>query len=59
VLAGGHNNKESAAYWSAVAVAEQLGTTLVEFPGQHVGYMTHPRVFAQRLREVLGEKAVR
>jgi pimeloyl-ACP methyl ester carboxylesterase len=58
VIASGHN-KEGAEYWSAVAVAKQLGTTIVEFPGRHVGYVTNPRTFTQRLRAVLGEKPVR
>ena len=46
--------KAGAEYWSAVAVAEQLGTTIVEFPGGHIGYVTNPRAFSQKLRGVLG-----
>ena len=41
------------AYWSAVAVAEDLGSKLVEFPGRHAGYMTNPAAFVRRLHEVL------
>lgn len=55
VIAGGASNHEDEAYWSAIAVAERLGTTLVEFPGRHVGYVTNPAVFAQRLHEVLSK----
>jgi pimeloyl-ACP methyl ester carboxylesterase len=54
VLAGGHDSRESATYRSAVAVADRLETTIVEFPGRHVGYVTNARAFAQRLHEVLG-----
>src|SRR5262249_24776861 len=55
VIAGGASSHEDETYWSAVAVAELLGTTLVEFPGRHVGYVTNPAAFAQRLHEVLSE----
>ena len=55
VIAGGANNQEDETYWSAVAVAEGLGTRLVEFPGRHIGYVTNPTAFAQRLHEVLSE----
>jgi len=58
VLAGGEQNEGSTVYRSAAAVAERLGTTVVEFPGQHVGYVTNPRTFAQRLLEVLSSKVV-
>jgi pimeloyl-ACP methyl ester carboxylesterase len=60
VLAGGcSNDNNDATYWSAIAVADRLGTTIVEFPGRHVGYVTNPKAFAQRLCEVLGEKPTR
>lgn len=53
VLAGGHDNKDDALYKSTLAVADQLGTTVVDFPGRHIGYVTDPRAFIQRLSEVL------
>lgn len=59
VLAGGCNNRETAVYQSALAVADRLGTAIVEFPGRHIGYVTNPRAFAQRLHEVLSEVPVR
>lgn len=58
VIAGGTNNQEDETYWSAVAVAEGLGTRIVEFPGRHIGYVTNPTAFAQRLHEVLSEAPV-
>jgi pimeloyl-ACP methyl ester carboxylesterase len=54
VLAGGNAGREYIGYRGATAVAERLGTTVVEFPSHHVGYMTHPKAFAERLRDVLG-----
>jgi pimeloyl-ACP methyl ester carboxylesterase len=53
VLAGGEAGREHWPYRSAVAVADLLGTTLVDFPGHHAGYVTHPRAFAARLQELL------
>ncbi|MFZ3566186.1 alpha/beta fold hydrolase [Streptomyces sp. BH097] len=35
------------------ALAERLGTTPVEFPGDHGGFTEQPKEFAERLREVL------
>lgn len=59
VLAGGHDDQKTTTYLSAVAVADRLGTKIVDFPGRHVGYVSNPRAFAQRLREVLVERPVR
>ena len=53
VLAGGSAGREYIGYRGATAVAKYLVTTIVEFPSHHVGYMTHPRAFAERLRNVL------
>jgi hypothetical protein len=33
-------------------LAKLLGTEIVEFPGGHAGFVTHPRAFATKLREV-------
>lgn len=52
VLAGGTESQDRT-YQSASAIANQLKMTLVEFPGRHVGYLTHPELFAQRLHTVL------
>lgn len=56
VLAGGSAGREYVGYRGATAVAERLGTSVVEFPSHHAGYITHPKAFAERLRTVLGEK---
>jgi pimeloyl-ACP methyl ester carboxylesterase len=55
VIAAGQSGREYVGYQNAVAMADKLGTTVVEFPGHHVGYVSHPRAFAARLQEVLGE----
>jgi pimeloyl-ACP methyl ester carboxylesterase len=54
VLAGGEAGRDYFPYLCAARLAERLGTTVVEFPGHHAGYVSQPRAFAERLREVLG-----
>jgi pimeloyl-ACP methyl ester carboxylesterase len=56
VFAGGDAQREAYPYRSAAAVADKLGMRLVEFPGGHAGYVTHPKAFASKLREVLEEQ---
>lgn len=55
VLAGG-SGREDSAYRSATSVANQLATTFVEFPGRHLGYVTHPKAFAQQVYALLSEE---
>ena len=38
---------------TAVALAGQLGTTAVDFPGDHVGFMVFPEQFGRVLHRVL------
>jgi pimeloyl-ACP methyl ester carboxylesterase len=38
----------------SVALTQALGIDLVELPGGHGGYATHPTAFAKKLRELLG-----
>ncbi len=54
VIANGSTGREYIGYHGATTVAEHLGTAVVKFPSHHVGYMTHPRAFAERLLDVLG-----
>lgn len=54
VIAGGMGKKYPA-YRSAAAIAEILGSSVVEFPGHHGGYGSHPKEFAERLAEVLAQ----
>ncbi len=56
VIAAGQSGREYLGYRNAAAVAERLETTVVEFPSHHAGYITHPKAFAGRLRDVLGEE---
>jgi pimeloyl-ACP methyl ester carboxylesterase len=53
IVAAGGSNHDSAPYRCAAALAEGLGTTLVELPGGHTGWLLRPREFAMKLGEVL------
>lgn len=54
VIAGGRAGREFAGYRNAAGWAQLLGTSIIDFPGGHVGYRSHPKAFVERLREVLG-----
>jgi len=54
VLASGSAGQAFLPSQCTVALAERLGTDVVAFPSHHTGYITHPRAFAERLREELG-----
>jgi hypothetical protein len=53
VAGGGTSSRTSFPYLCAVALAEQLGVQTVEFPGNHLGYVTHSKEFAETLQNVL------
>jgi hypothetical protein len=38
-----------------VALADRLGTTVVDFPGDHVGFVVFPEQFGRVLHQVLAE----
>jgi pimeloyl-ACP methyl ester carboxylesterase len=57
VLAGGEEAPERMPYRPNVVLAERLGKKVVDFPGKHVGYVTHPLPFATLLAEVVGSPA--
>jgi hypothetical protein len=53
VLAGGSSGQESPVFRCTQALAERLGTEVVEFPSHHAGYISYPKAFAKKLVEVL------
>ena len=57
VVARGATSKGQLANRTAVALAEQLGTTVVDFPGDHGGFMALPEQCARVLERVLIEAA--
>jgi pimeloyl-ACP methyl ester carboxylesterase len=55
VVAAGEDGRSYFPYLCAERLAACLGTDLVEFPGRHAGYVSHPRTFAERLHAVLDD----
>jgi acetyltransferase/esterase len=53
VLAGGRDSQEYFPYGPNTVLASLIDSKVVDFPGGHVGYATHPSEFALRLAEVL------
>jgi pimeloyl-ACP methyl ester carboxylesterase len=55
VVGAGTESTGQTAHRAAVALANLLGTTVVDFPGGHGGFTDHPEVFARTLHRVLTE----
>jgi len=53
VPAGGRDSHGLLLYRPAVALAERLGTEVVDFPGGHTGLSEHPAEFTEVLRGIL------
>ena len=53
VVAGGAKSKGQLAHRSAVALADRLGTPVVEFPGDHGGFVALPEQCGRVLDQVL------
>jgi predicted phage tail protein len=53
VVAAGTTSKGQLANRAAVELAAQLGTPVVEFPGDHGGFAALPEQFGQVLDQVL------
>jgi pimeloyl-ACP methyl ester carboxylesterase len=53
VVAVGDASQGQLAYRGGVAVAEQLGTEVAVFPGNHVGFVSRPAEFAETLQKML------
>jgi pimeloyl-ACP methyl ester carboxylesterase len=56
VLAGGRESRNYFPYRPNVALAERIGTTVIDFPGGHAGYRAYPAEFAAELVEVLAQE---
>ncbi len=57
VVAVGATSKGQLAHRSGVALADRLGTPVVEFPGDHGGFVALPEQCAQVLDQVLTQPA--
>jgi clorobiocin biosynthesis protein CloN7 len=55
IVGGGTTSRGEFAQRTAVALAERLGTPLVDFPGGHGGFSSDPKEFAAVIRRTLSE----
>ncbi|MEO3809384.1 alpha/beta hydrolase [Sphaerisporangium sp. B11E5] len=55
VLAGGVESRDQMPCRAGAELAARLGLPVLDFPGDHVGYIPHAGAFAERLHEVLSE----
>ncbi len=53
VVAGGTTSKGEFPQRTAVALAERLGTPVIDFPGGHTGFLSDSKEFAAVLRRIL------
>ncbi|MGH9090649.1 MAG: hypothetical protein ACRDZR_04585 [Acidimicrobiales bacterium] len=53
VLGGGTTSKGEFPQRTAAALAERLGTPLIDFPGNHAGFASEVNDFATVLRRIL------
>jgi len=53
IVAGGTASRGEFPQRTAVALAERLGTALMDFPGGHTGFVTEPKEFASILERTL------
>jgi clorobiocin biosynthesis protein CloN7 len=53
IVAGGTTSKGEFAQRTAVALAERLGSPLIDFPGGHGGFASDSKDFADVLRQLL------
>jgi acetyltransferase/esterase len=53
LLVGGRDAQDKVSYQSSKALARQLGLTLVDLPGGHIGFMTSPAANAAAIIDVL------
>ncbi len=54
VLAGGRDSRDQLPYQPNRVLARQLGREIVDFPGEHLGFLSHPAEFAKELMNAVG-----
>ena len=58
VPACGRDSHDQMTYQPNRVLARQLGREIVDFPGGHLGFMSHPAAFAQALMNALGGESL-
>jgi acetyltransferase/esterase len=56
VLANGVDSRGSMPSRATLALSDRLGVAVVDFPGDHIGFVAHPTDFAERLDQVLSQR---
>jgi acetyltransferase/esterase len=56
VLAGGRDAQDQLPYQPNRILAKQLDREIVDFPGGHLGFLSHPALFAKELMNALGKE---
>jgi acetyltransferase/esterase len=54
ILAGGRESKQNPTYQPNTVLAAKFGKSIVDLPGGHLGFLTHPTEFARELLDALG-----
>lgn len=58
LLVGGRDGKNLLPYQPNLALAERTGSEVIDLPGGHLGYKTHPKEFAAELLVALEHKNI-
>jgi pimeloyl-ACP methyl ester carboxylesterase len=58
VLVGGRDSQDQMMYQPNKVLAQKLGLNLIDFPGGHLGFMSHPAEFAKELMNALGGRSL-
>jgi pimeloyl-ACP methyl ester carboxylesterase len=53
ILAGGRESREQFPYQPNLVLARRLGLEVIDFPGNHIGYVPHAAAFAEQLGNLL------
>jgi pimeloyl-ACP methyl ester carboxylesterase len=53
ILAGGRESREQFPYQPNLVLAQRLGLEVIDFPGNHIGYVPHAAAFAEQLGNCL------
>jgi len=57
VLVGGRDSQNQMTYQPGKVLAQKLGLEIVNLPGGHLGFITHPVEFANELIKALEDRA--
>lgn len=59
IIGGSTTAKKFIGYRGAIVASNFFKTNIIEFPGDHLGYLSFPKKYADKLHEVFEEKTVK